>query len=84
MFQAEPDQFDLVITDMGMPHMSGDKLATEIFKIRPDVPILLCTGYSEKMTEENSCRHGICCFLMKPPSTSELAWAVRKAIDGKK
>ena len=51
-FRANPDKFDLVITDMSMPKMSGDKLAVELIKIRPDIPILLCTGYSESMTDE--------------------------------
>ncbi|MDO9263736.1 MAG: response regulator [Desulfosalsimonadaceae bacterium] len=84
MFQAEPDRFDLVITDMAMPHMTGDQMAAEIFKIRPGLPILLCTGYSEKISEDRSCQLGICAFAMKPLSMNDFAWAVRKAIGKKK
>jgi PAS domain S-box-containing protein len=54
LFKARPDRFDLVITDMTMPNIMGDKLAHELMKIRPDIPIILCTGYSEKITEEKA------------------------------
>lgn len=53
LFQKNPDQFDLVITDMTMPFMTGDELATELMHIRADIPVILCTGYSEKITKEN-------------------------------
>ncbi|MBF0231964.1 MAG: transporter substrate-binding domain-containing protein, partial [Desulfamplus sp.] len=51
-FRSSPDKFDLVITDMAMPKMAGDKLATELIKIRHDIPILLCTGFSYDMEQE--------------------------------
>jgi PAS domain S-box-containing protein len=54
LFRADPDQFDLVITDMTMPHITGDKLVKEILKIRPDMPTILCTGFSEKIDEEKA------------------------------
>ena len=48
-FRASPDHYDLVITDMTMPHMTGDALAEQILRIRPGVPVILCTGYSERL-----------------------------------
>ena len=54
MFKKDPDSFDLIITDMAMPNITGDQLSVEILKIRPNMPILLCTGYSEKISEKKS------------------------------
>jgi len=81
-FKANPDQFDLVITDMSMPNMSGDKLAAELIKIRPDIPILLCTGYSENMTAEKIKSLGIKGFLMKPFMIKAFAQTIRDVLDG--
>jgi PAS domain S-box-containing protein len=81
-FRARPDRFDLVITDMAMPNMSGEILAKEIMKIRADVPIVLCTGYSELMTEGKAEKMGIRGFVMKPLVLRELAKIVRTALDG--
>lgn len=82
LFKAQPDRFDLVITDMTMPNMTGDRLAREFVKIRPDIPIIICTGYSEQITEEKAKRMGIKAFVMKPFVMKELAKIVRKTIDG--
>lgn len=73
VFRDSPDKFDLIITDMAMPDMSGDKLALEIIKIRPDIPVLLCTGFSEIMSEEKAASLGIKGFIMKPVTMEELA-----------
>ena len=81
MFRAEPDRFDLVITDMTMPHMTGDKLAQELINIRPDIPVILCTGHSRKISEEKAKSLGIRAFVMKPISTRVMAEAVREALD---
>lgn len=81
LFRAEPDRFDLVITDMTMPHMTGDKLAQELLKIRPDIPIILCTGHSKRISEEKAKGLGIRAFVMKPISTRVMAETVRKALD---
>ena len=81
-FRAQPDKFDLVITDMAMPNMSGEKLAKEIMKIRAGIPIVLCTGYSELMTEGKAEEMGIRGFVMKPLVLRELAKIVRAALDG--
>jgi PAS domain S-box-containing protein len=66
VFRAQPDQFDLVITDMTMPGMTGAELAKELLKIRPKIPIILCTGYSEFITEEKAKKIGIQGFAFKP------------------
>ena len=83
LFRAEPDRFDLVITDMTIPHMTGDKLAQEMIKIRPDIPVILCTGYSKKISEEKARRLGIRAFVMKPISSRVMAETVRKVLDEK-
>ncbi|MCF8070515.1 MAG: GAF domain-containing protein [Desulfobacterales bacterium] len=83
-FRANPDIFDLVITDMTMPNMTGDKLAEEMIKIRPDIPILLCTGFSEVMSKEKAAAIGIKGFLMKPVVMKEQSGMIRKVLDGHK
>jgi CheY-like chemotaxis protein len=84
LFRAKPDQFDLVITDMTMPHMTGDKLAQKIMKVRPDIPIIICTGYSERITEGTAKGMGIKAFAMKPIVLSDLAKTVREVLEGGK
>jgi len=83
-FRVNPDNFDLVITDMAMPNMSGDKLASELIKIRSDIPILLCTGFSEKIPAEKAKSMGIKGFLMKPIVIKDLSNMVREMLDNKK
>ncbi len=79
-FRLHPEAYDLVITDMTMPIMTGDKLARELLLIRPDIPVILCTGYSKEITEEKAEDMGIREFLMKPPSMREIAQAIRRAL----
>jgi PAS domain S-box-containing protein len=81
LFKADSDRFDLVITDIVMPNMSGDKLAEKIMDIRADIPIVLCTGYSEKFTRRNASEMGIQTLLMKPLVMRDLATVVRQAIE---
>ncbi len=81
-FRANPDKFDLVITDMTMPNMTGDKLAGEMIKIRTDIPIILCTGFSEMMSQEGAESLGLKGFLMKPVVLKELSSVIRKVLDG--
>ena len=81
LFRREPDRFDLVITDMTMPGMTGDRLATALLETRPDLPIVLCTGFSERITPQKAEALGIRGFLMKPLAKSELAETVRKVLD---
>jgi CheY-like chemotaxis protein len=81
LFKQHPDQFDLVISDIVMPGMTGDKLAQELLNIRHDIPIILCTGFSENITEEKAKRTGIQEFIMKPLEADELAKTIRKVLD---
>ena len=81
LFKAMPDKFDLVITDMTMPQMTGDRLAKALIKIRPDIPVILCTGFSEMITKERAEAMGIKAFLMKPPLKEEMAHTIRRVLD---
>ncbi len=81
IFRNKPNQFDLVITDMSMPKMTGDQLIKELLKIRPDIPILLCTGYSERITEEKAQELGIRAYAQKPLELKKLAKTVRSVLD---
>jgi len=83
-FKAQPDQFALVITDQTMPHMTGADLAKELMRIRPDIPIILCTGFSEVISAEEAKALGIREFVMKPFATREIAEITRRVLDGKK
>ena len=83
LFRNKPDHFDMVITDMAMPHMTGDKFAVELMKIRPDIPVILCTGYSKKISGEQASEIGIKTYVMKPLVRRDLAIAVRKVLDQK-
>ena len=80
-FHKDPKAFDLVITDMTMPKMTGDRLARELLKIRPELPIVICTGFSERITEEEAKDMGIKAFAMKPLSVKNLARTVRNVLD---
>ena len=81
LFTKQPDRFDLVITDMTMPGLRGDRLAKDLMNIRPDIPVILCTGFSEHIAEERAKEMGIREFVMKPFVTDEFARIVRKALD---
>ncbi|MGA9539008.1 MAG: response regulator [Desulfobacterales bacterium] len=80
-FQSHPQDFDLVISDRTMPRMTGFELAEQIKTIRPDIPIILCTGYSDEIEVERAATQGISRMLMKPLGMNELADAVRSALD---
>jgi len=80
-FKNNPDYFDLVITDFAMPQMPGDKLASEILKIKPGVKIILCTGFSEKMTDASAKQLGISGILLKPIVKKDLAQKIRNVLD---
>ncbi len=81
LFKSDPDRFDLVITDMTMPHMTGDLLAIEMKKIRPHLPVILCTGYSRRISEEIAGAIGINALLIKPVMKLEMAGTVRNVLD---
>ncbi len=80
-FRKNPGAYDMVISDMAMPDMSGDRLAGELMKIRPDIPVLLCTGFSEAMTEEKVAALGIKGFLNKPIPADTFAQKIRQILD---
>jgi CheY-like chemotaxis protein len=81
VFSTRPDQFDLMITDMTMPHMAGDRLSEKILDIRPNLPVILCTGYSDMIDGDKAVALGIRKFVMKPVEKNELARAIRSALE---
>jgi signal transduction histidine kinase/ActR/RegA family two-component response regulator len=80
-FASQPDHYDLVITDMTMPKMAGDQLARKLMDIKPDIPVILCTGFNETITEEKALAMGIDKFVMKPIVKDELASTIRAVLD---
>ncbi len=83
LFRARPNDFDLVITDMTMPAMTGDQLAIELMQIRPDIPVIMCTGYSNIMSGRSAQAIGIRAFAHKPIVRADLARTVRRVLDEK-
>ena len=81
LFRLKPQEFDLVVTDMTMPNLTGDKLAVKLIKIRPDLPVILCTGYNKTISEKNATNIGIKAFTYKPIVQADLAKTVRKVLD---
>jgi PAS domain S-box-containing protein len=81
LFKSNPKAFDLVITDMTMPSLTGDALFKEIRKVRKDIPVILCTGHSEHINEEEALAMGISAFVNKPMGNNELIRAVRRVLD---
>jgi PAS domain S-box-containing protein len=79
-FRAMPQRFDLVITDQTMPDMTGERLAGELRRIRPDVPIILCTGFSHTIDAEKAESQGINAFLMKPLTAQDLGVAIQQVL----
>jgi PAS domain S-box-containing protein len=82
IFEQQPRAFDLVMTDMTMPRMTGDALAEKLRAIRADIPIVICTGYSQKVTPEMMARLGIDALIMKPLMRNKLGLTVRQVLDG--
>lgn len=83
LFEKEPHGFDLIITDMTMPKMTGFDLARNAKRIRPDIPIILCTGYSDLVDEESALEAGIEKYIMKPLAIYNVAETVRKVLDSR-
>jgi len=82
-FRAEPGKFDLVITDYAMPNITGKQLAEELMSIRPDIPVILCTGFSEDIDSEEARSMGIKEFVMKPVVRENIAVIIRNILDKK-
>lgn len=83
LFKKSSNKFGLVITDMTMPQMTGVELAKQIMQIRPDIPVIICTGFSEDITLESAKAIGVKELIMKPVIQHQLAKAIRRAIDQK-
>ena len=81
IFQNYPKEFDLVITDMTMPEMMGDKLAKKIKLIRPDIPIIMCTGYHKKVANKEVTEIGVDAIVSKPLQLETLSKTIRKVMD---
>jgi signal transduction histidine kinase/CheY-like chemotaxis protein len=79
-FEADPDAFDLVITDQTMPHLTGESLARRFLELRPALPIILCTGFSKSVTPENVAAMGIRALLMKPCGILKMNETIRQAL----
>jgi signal transduction histidine kinase/DNA-binding response OmpR family regulator len=82
LFRKAPGAFDLVISDMTMPDMNGDLLAGELIRIRPDIPIIVCTGFSENLDEAHLAQFGIRAVALKPLLREHLATLIRRVLDG--
>jgi len=83
VFRSQPNTFDLVITDQIMPGMTGSELSRELLRFRGNIPIILCTGFSETIDEERAKALGIREFAMKPFTTGEMAETIRRVLKGK-
>ncbi len=83
VFKKHPDRVDLVITDLTMPNMTGDRLIREIKRIRPQTPVILCTGFSDKINSEIADTMKIDAYIFKPVVKKDIDAAIRKAINKK-
>ncbi|MDH5525389.1 MAG: response regulator [Desulfobulbaceae bacterium] len=83
-FNANPDRYDLVITDMTMPEMTGAELTTKLLAIRPELPVIMCTGFSEMINEQRAKELGVREFIMKPVTRSDIAKIIKKVLTSKK
>ncbi len=81
LFRSRPDEFDLIITDMTMPHMTGDELINEIHKIRQDMPVIICTGYNDWLDKHVISELGVQDAIKKPVGAKQLAETVRSVLD---
>ncbi len=84
LFRSAPDRFDMVVTDMTMPNLSGSKLALSMMEIRPDIPVVLCTGYSIRTIEERALESGVKAILKKPVVKRRLAKTIRDILDAQR
>ncbi len=83
IFRQNPKEFDLVITDMTMPNLTGEAFAAELLNIRPEIPVILCTGYSDRINEEIAHKIGVRGFIMKPIVMKQFAETIRNILDNK-
>ena len=76
-----PDRYDIVVTDQTMPELTGEALAHEIFRIRPELPVILCSGYVKEFQSRKRGKNGIQEFLLKPINPGHLARKIRQVLD---
>jgi CheY-like chemotaxis protein len=81
IFTKDPGKFDLVITDLTMPALTGIELSERISKIRPDIPVILCTGFGDQLDREQLKTIGIVEMIFKPPVIEDMALAIRRALN---
>ena len=84
LFMQSPEKFDLVITDMTMPKMTGVELASRLKEIRSDIPIIICTGFSEVIDKDKAKSRGILAYIMKPILKDEIARTIRQVLGEEK
>jgi len=82
LFRSDPQAFDLVITDMTMPGLTSKELAKELMAVKPDVPIILCTGFSEQINEKQAKEIGVRGYIMKPYTVNSLNTTIRRVLEG--
>jgi signal transduction histidine kinase/CheY-like chemotaxis protein len=80
-FAEAPADFDLVVTDLAMPDMAGDKLIRELVALRPDIPVILCSGFFEDANKERLSELGVSAFIGKPLTAQDLSQSIRRALD---
>ena len=80
LFSPDPDSFDLVMTDLTMPRMNGVDLAEKIREVRPDVPIILCSGFNDIITDQEARSKGVTGLIFKPVGTVDLDMAIGAAL----
>ena len=82
-FEARPEDFDLLITDLNMPRISGITLVQKVHELRPDLPVIAISGFSDKISEANCSKFGISHYVMKPVVTKELVGVIRELMDNR-
>jgi CheY-like chemotaxis protein len=80
--ESDPSAFDLVITDMTMPEMAGDRLTAKMRTIRPELPVIICTGFNRRLNDNKPETFAVQAILMKPVEQPDLARTVREVLDG--
>jgi CheY-like chemotaxis protein len=80
-FEMNPSAYDMVITDLSMPNMTGIQLARKMLALRPDLPIIICTGFSERFNQETANAMGVKGLLKKPVAKVDMANMIRKVLD---
>jgi len=83
LFKKDPQRYDLIITDLTMPHLTGDRLASEVIAIRPDMPVIIATGYADAVDSEEVKQSGTKAFIPKSFQKQDLAKTIRLILDGK-